>query len=261
MCKVAANKPVRGQVSGVGRDAKAGGAIHVPPLLFSASMPAHPLLLVHDPLPLDQPLQPQPVCAKCLSTLDTPGLPGPGAFVCPACRELVLSSPRDALLASDTRIDLASAFPRPQSRDSSPRAPSTRPLTDADDSMLLGDAISQRILDGIRPSDPSKSIRKPTLSCITNNVSPLAPPTHSSAHHSTPSTAIDSRRQKCAILDPLVDITRLRVRTSSHHCLYPGATFVGTQKSGRSSYDVAVTVVVRLPALPVGTGALTCLGR
>ena len=224
-------------------------------------MPAHPLLLVHDPLPLDQPLQPQPVCAKCLSTLDTPGLPGPGAFVCPGCRELVLSSPRDALLASDTRIDLASAFPRPQSRDSSPRAPSTRPPTDADDSMLLGDAISQRILDGIRPSDPSKSIRKPTLLCITNNVSPLAPPTHSTTHHSTPSTAIDSRRQKCAILDPMVDITRLRVRTSSHHCLYPGATFVGTQKSGRSSYDVAVTVVVRLPALPVGTGALTCLGR
>jgi len=41
----------------------------------------------------------------------------------------------------------------------------------------------------------------------------------------------------------MVDITRLRVRTSTHHCLYPGATFVGTQKSGRSSYDVAVTVV------------------
>ena len=224
-------------------------------------MPAHPLLVVHDPLPLDQPSQAQPVCAKCLSTLDTPGLPGQGAFVCPACREHLLSSPRDPILASDTRIDLAPTFPRPQSRDNS-LVPSTRPLADPDDLVLLGDAISQRILDGIRPSDPSKSVRKPTLSCITNNVSALAPPpTHSSAHHPTPSTAIDSRRQKCTILDPMVDITRLRVRTSSHHCLYPGATFVGTQKSGRSSYDVAVTVVVRLPALPVGSGALTCLGR
>ncbi|KAJ7063415.1 vacuolar import and degradation protein-domain-containing protein [Mycena amicta] len=43
--------------------------------------------------------------------------------------------------------------------------------------------------------------------------------------------------------DPLVDITRLRVRAQSHHCLYPGATFQGTQKSGRNSYDVNVTIV------------------
>jgi len=45
--------------------------------------------------------------------------------------------------------------------------------------------------------------------------------------------------------DPLADITRLRVRTRAHHCLYPGATFEGTQKSGRNSYDVNVTIVVR----------------
>ncbi|KAI0928711.1 hypothetical protein AcW2_004635 [Taiwanofungus camphoratus] len=39
------------------------------------------------------------------------------------------------------------------------------------------------------------------------------------------------------------DITRLRVRSQGHHCLYPGATFQGTQKSGRNSYDVNVTIV------------------
>ncbi|KAF7792982.1 hypothetical protein EIP86_004087 [Pleurotus ostreatoroseus] len=43
--------------------------------------------------------------------------------------------------------------------------------------------------------------------------------------------------------DPLTDITRLRVRSQGHHCLYPGATFKGTQKSGRNSYDVNVTIV------------------
>ncbi|EKM55450.1 uncharacterized protein PHACADRAFT_256081 [Phanerochaete carnosa HHB-10118-sp] len=43
--------------------------------------------------------------------------------------------------------------------------------------------------------------------------------------------------------DPLVDITRLRVRSQGHHCLYPGAIFQGTQKSGRNSYDVSVTIV------------------
>lgn len=46
--------------------------------------------------------------------------------------------------------------------------------------------------------------------------------------------------------DPLLDITRLRVRSPTHHCLYPGATFSGTQKSGRNSYDVNVTIVVSL---------------
>lgn len=46
--------------------------------------------------------------------------------------------------------------------------------------------------------------------------------------------------------DPTTDITRLRVRAQRHHCLYPGATFQGTQKSGRNSYDVNVTIVVRL---------------
>lgn len=40
-----------------------------------------------------------------------------------------------------------------------------------------------------------------------------------------------------------MDITRLRVRSQVHQCLYPGARFEGTQKSGRNSYDVTVTVV------------------
>ncbi|KIP08139.1 hypothetical protein PHLGIDRAFT_127180 [Phlebiopsis gigantea 11061_1 CR5-6] len=43
--------------------------------------------------------------------------------------------------------------------------------------------------------------------------------------------------------DPFVDITRLRLRSQGNRCLYPGATFQGTQKSGRNSYDVSVTIV------------------
>ena len=45
-------------------------------------------------------------------------------------------------------------------------------------------------------------------------------------------------------LDPTLDITRLRVRSNGYKCLYPGASFQGTQKSGRNSYDVSVTIVV-----------------
>ena len=44
--------------------------------------------------------------------------------------------------------------------------------------------------------------------------------------------------------DPLVDITRLRIRPRGFKCLQPGATFKGVQKSGRSSYDVNVTLLV-----------------
>ena len=44
--------------------------------------------------------------------------------------------------------------------------------------------------------------------------------------------------------DAFVDITRLRVRSRGYKCLQPGATFKGTQKSGRNSYDVNVTIVV-----------------
>jgi len=38
-------------------------------------------------------------------------------------------------------------------------------------------------------------------------------------------------------------VTRLRVRSKGYKCLFPGAIFQGTQKSGRSSYDVQVTIV------------------
>jgi hypothetical protein len=45
--------------------------------------------------------------------------------------------------------------------------------------------------------------------------------------------------------NPFADITRLRIRSYAHQCLYAGAVFQGTQKSGRNSYDVHVTIVVR----------------
>ncbi|KAL1742379.1 vacuolar import and degradation protein-domain-containing protein [Schizophyllum fasciatum] len=58
-------------------------------------------------------------------------------------------------------------------------------------------------------------------------------------------SAVSPRRPPAAaaVCDPLVDITYLRVRPQAHHCLYPGATFSGTQKSGRNSYDVNVTIM------------------
>ncbi|CBQ67610.1 conserved hypothetical protein [Sporisorium reilianum SRZ2] len=43
--------------------------------------------------------------------------------------------------------------------------------------------------------------------------------------------------------DPLAELSRLRHPPKGRGCLYPGATFNGTQKSGRNSYDVTVRVV------------------
>ena len=80
------------------------------------------------------------------------------------------------------------------------------------------------------PSYLSHSPVTPTPWASTSRV--CAHPVHAAAHP-----------------DPLADITRLRVRSQGHHCLYPGAIFQGTQKSGRNSYDVSVTIVVSI--LPI----------
>ncbi|KAH8102007.1 vacuolar import and degradation protein-domain-containing protein [Phellopilus nigrolimitatus] len=79
-------------------------------------------------------------------------------------------------------------------------------------------------------------------------VHPQTPPTTAAA--TRPTTAAAVARTTAAAPgsdedypDPLADITRLRVRSRGFRCLYPGATFRGTQKSGRNSYDVNVTIV------------------
>ena len=74
----------------------------------------------------------------------------------------------------------------------------------------------------------------------TNTFYPTPSQTH---HHRLQGSSYRSRPPSCSA-DPLIDITRIRVRSQGHHCLYPGATFQGTQKSGRNSYDVNVTIVV-----------------
>lgn len=113
-------------------------------------------------------------------------------------------------------------------------------------------------------SGSSSTSRKPLRVVVGRDALPHPPQTPASsyaAHHhhtATPiSRASSSRSQQAqpapatsSYPDPLVDITRLRVRSQGHHCLYPGASFQGTQKSGRNSYDVNVTIVVRLVLFP-----------
>ncbi|KDN48892.1 hypothetical protein K437DRAFT_222453 [Tilletiaria anomala UBC 951] len=49
--------------------------------------------------------------------------------------------------------------------------------------------------------------------------------------------------------DPLPELSRKRLPPQGIGCLYPGALFTGTQRSGRSTYDVSVRIVnVDLPS-------------
>ncbi|KAL1947868.1 hypothetical protein VTO73DRAFT_13592 [Trametes versicolor] len=97
------------------------------------------------------------------------------------------------------------------------------------------------------PAPPPASAR-PTLTPIdTSHASSSQAPVVQRADKSSAPHASSSRQRthvtSSSAPDPLLDITRLRVRSQGHHCLYPGATFQGTQKSGRNSYDVNVTIV------------------
>ncbi|EUC62113.1 vacuolar import and degradation protein [Rhizoctonia solani AG-3 Rhs1AP] len=93
-------------------------------------------------------------------------------------------------------------------------------------------------------------------------IGPCAFDSHSvPSHHSHPARSLssphspppsdrepprDTPRSRSAALsepDPYTDVTRLRLNNTRQDCLYPGAQFVGIQKSGRNSYNVSVTIV------------------
>jgi len=98
------------------------------------------------------------------------------------------------------------------------------------------------------PSSQTSSTNKHTIprtTCNTNvpSTSIFQSQGRATSTTSTSSTHFRSKSFATSSPDPLVDITRIRVRSQGHHCLYPGASFQGTQKSGRNSYDVNVTIV------------------
>ncbi|KZT56384.1 hypothetical protein CALCODRAFT_497411 [Calocera cornea HHB12733] len=52
-----------------------------------------------------------------------------------------------------------------------------------------------------------------------------------------------AKARKVVLPDLYTDITHLKRRSDGRGCLYPGSVFSGTQRSGRNSYDVTVTIV------------------
>lgn len=216
-----------------------------------------------------------PVCASCRSRLAPPAREGlfaeverellrRAASLQPAGNEAALPLPHelvqppspptptpaaiDPCPSQDMPMDVHAALSRP-SITPTPVVDPTSACSPASAASLSVSSILSPRLAQASPSSPV--LTRPTLSPIdtsgASSSSSQAPVAQRAESHNT------GIRQRCHgpssyAPDPLADITRLRVRSQGHHCLYPGATFKGTQKSGRNSYDVNVTIVVRRAA-------------
>ena len=122
---------------------------------------------------------------------------------------------------------------------SSPTSPSSSPRQ-------IRRRSTSRLTPVNSPTDPLRHAIARARQASTTTVGALSPPSSPSliSTITTRSLLASQSLQSIPPPDPLLDITRLRVPSHSYGCLYPGSRFQGTQKSGRNSYDVTVTIVV-----------------
>lgn len=169
-------------------------------------------------------LDPDPIslCSVCRDRSVTHRI-----FTVPVARAVEFEVPRRPLIQQQQSDDSGHLIQFPTALDPG-EFPCTPSTSDA--------AYSPRTQD---PTHLPLKVKIPTdNSYHFRNPAPALEPASPSTSYSSSSTSYTYTP------DPLIDITRLRVRAPTHHCLYPGATFSGTQKSGRNSYDVNVTIVV-----------------
>lgn len=175
------------------------------------------------------------LCSQCQSSVDTNSvfLPDAEAIVCAGCQSQSTVSTRQFPSAP---LPSLSVLELPDFSLDTQMSPVRRSLYEQESDSLIS-LVSESNFHCCSPVSPSSSYTaQPASFDIT-----LSPPRHFPLSTSHPET----RSHPFITPSPLTDITRLRVRSQGNHCLYPGAVFQGTQKSGRSSYDVNVTIVVR----------------
>ncbi len=182
-------------------------------------------------------------------------------MLCRTCKERVVlqtiqQQSHDLLPYSeiDNEPHRLHAYPTHASDDDSPRTPTIdmEPISTIEGSPSI--QPPSPILPSDRPLLPkvaheafvSSPASKRTKLAITTSVTPdgLRSAVSSTSSISSSLRSSHPPLQHSPTPDPSVDITRIRMRSQAHHCLYPGATFQGTQKSGRNSYDVTVSIVV-----------------
>ncbi|KAI6144817.1 vacuolar import and degradation protein-domain-containing protein [Pisolithus thermaeus] len=204
----------------------------------------HPVLVEQS---LQSDTQATKYCSHCSSPLNADAVfildDHDPNLVCSTCRARTL--PARSQDPADIYVDRTSPIVR---RDGLPNIdpnPDRHPTTLFEDDIQLSSSLSSAIDPSIsipvypicQPATislPSVASRRPQRLSI--------PPTFNAIGRPSPVSAQSYYTQE-SLPDPSVDITRLRVRSQTYHCLYPGATFTGTQKSGRNSYDVTVTIV------------------
>ena len=200
-------------------------------------------------------------CPTCHAILQEPAtslfLSESGTVVCLGCRErtIALISTQDT---RQHRIDHDATYPVRQVTHELPIPQSTRRYQDilpadfdSDVSSSPASSVLESSISYPNSSLPSSSYSNKSLNIQCNSISQ---PTLSRHRASLVSHSYESTRPQSTSFsspDPLSDITRLRIRSRGHHCLHPGSAFQGTQKSGRNSYDVNVTIVVCLLSRPL----------
>ena len=214
--------------------------------------PAAPFSLLDnaDPSAVD----PSPVCASCRSRLPAPAREGLFAEV---ERELLRRAAslqpagNEAPTHEHGHTRQSQAFPSPPSMASSPsqdvtmdaHSPQSRAhVFEPHNATPFSHPLPARLPQS--SSTTSSFASRPSLTPIDTSSSSQAPVAQRPELASISRSANARQRSYAASPDPLLDITHLRVRSQGHHCLYPGASFQGTQKSGRNSYEVNVTIVV-----------------
>ena len=237
-------------------------------LLFSVPSPTIAMPSNHKSPLADQHQQDQQQgqakeCSTCHAILQEPAtslfLPESGTVVCLACRErtlILISSTQDV---RQHRIDQDTSYPVRQLTHELPIPQSTRRYQDiilpAEFDSDVSSSPSSSVLEpsssfsGSSPASSSYSNKSLNIHCDS-----IPQPNFSRHHTSFASHSYESTRPQSTSYsspDPLSDITRLRIRSRGHHCLHPGSAFQGTQKSGRNSYDVNVTIVVCLLTRPL----------
>jgi hypothetical protein len=226
------------------------------------------------PLPQQQDIYPQSqvkLCSLCRSPLSqdldpTSFFPDSDVndhlMLCRPCKERYLlpaiqQQPHDlpSYIDLDDEPHRLHAYPLHTENDDSPRAPTVESPA-LPPAQMIEIAPTVQLPTSTLPSDRPSPLKvahealisspasKRTKLAITTSVTPDG---LRSAISSTPSSSTrprNSHLRHTPTPNPYVDITRVRMRSQVHHCLYPGATFQGTQKSGRNSYDVTVSIVV-----------------
>lgn len=195
-------------------------------------MPSYNAIPEEGPVDLQQ--QQVKHCSQCQQSVDTDFifLPDAGGIVCAGCQSQFFATFPSRQLPPARPPALSPAIELPATPTSPVRLGSFHQVDPEPHSSIP--LVSE---------SNSFHCCSPVLSYPTKHTSLDLPPRHFSQSNS-------HSESRFITPSPLTDITRLRVRSLGNHCLYPGAVFQGTQKSGRSSYDVNVTIVVRTSFFP-----------